>query len=128
MKFMSAALSAASVLAISVAQAAVIQGRVTEGSGSIGLEGASIQIVETGQTVTADRDGRFRISGLPAGEYTLEARYIGAQPGRATVTLGSEDAVESANIALGAFLEITDNILVIGQRGSVRRRHRSVAG
>ena len=119
MKFMSAALSAASVLAISAAQAAVIQGRVTEGSGSIGLEGASIQIVETGQTVTADRDGRFRISGLPAGEYTLEARYIGAQPGRATVTLGSEDAVESANIALGAFLEITDNILVIGQRGSL---------
>ena len=107
------------MIAVSTAQAAVVQGRVTEGSGTIGLEGATITVAETGQTTTADRDGRFRFADLPAGEYTLVARYIGVAPGDTTVSLASDDATANAEIRLGAFLEITDNVLVVGQRGSL---------
>jgi len=124
MNKMTAALGAASALAISTAcisaaEAAVIQGRVTEGSGAIGLEGATITIVETGQNTTADRDGRFRFAGVPAGEYTLVTSYIGAAPTESAVSVASDDAVATADIAIGAFLEITDNILVVGQRGAL---------
>lgn len=119
MKTMTAALCAASMLAISAAQAAVIQGRVTEGSGSIGLEGATITIAETGQSVTADRDGRYRFANVPAGDYTLVASYIGAVPERSSVSLGSDSDTAVANISLGESLEITDNVMVVGQRGSL---------
>ena len=124
MKNITAALGAASTLAIAAAQlstaeAAVIQGRITEGSGTIGLEGATITIAETGQNVTADRDGRFRFANVPAGDYTLVASYIGAVPTESTVSIASDDETATVDIAVGAFLEISDNILVVGQRGSL---------
>lgn len=119
MKLLTAALGAASMLAISVAQAAVIQGRVTEGSGAVGLEGATITIIETGQSVTADREGRYRFANVPAGSYTLVASYIGARPERSSVSIASDSDTATADIALGEFLEVTDNVLVIGQRGSL---------
>ena len=124
MRLMAAALGAASTLAITAAQisaadAAVIQGRITEGSGAIGLEGATVTIVETGQRAIADRDGRYRFANVPAGDYTLLASYIGASPAESPVSVASDDATATADIALGAFLEISDNVLVVGQRGSL---------
>lgn len=115
-------LGAASVLALTaagMAQAGEIVGRVTEATGDIGLEGAILRIEETGQTVSAGRDGAFRFAGVPAGEYTLTISYLGAEVESRPVRLATDASEANLAIALGAELEVADNILVIGQRGQL---------
>ena len=115
-------LGAASVLALtaaSLAQAGEIVGRVTEATGNVGLEGAIVRIVETGQTVAAGRDGAFRFAAVPAGDYTLTISYLGADVETREVSLATDASEASLAIALGADLEVADNILVIGQRGQL---------
>lgn len=115
-------LGTASVLALSAATAAhagTITGRVTDASATIGLQGATIRVVETGRTVTVGRDGTYRLSGLDAGTYTLRASYVGAESREFTVTLGSVSDVVSQNITLGDDVAFIENILVVGQRGAL---------
>ena len=115
-------LGAASVLALtaaSFAQAGEIVGRVTEATGDIGLEGAIVRIAETGQTVSAGRDGAFRFASVPAGQYTLTISYLGADVETRQVRLATDASEANLAIALGAELEVADNILVIGQRGQL---------
>ena len=120
MKKLSAALcAAASAFAISAAQAGVIDGRVTDGTGTVGLEGATIVILETGQVATADRDGGFRFANVPAGDYTLETSYIGADPLRSSVTLETDSVTARPEIAIGDDVAVRDNVLVVGQRGAL---------
>jgi len=129
-----AVFGSASVIALaaaSAASAADITGRITEATGAIGLEGAIVTIVETGATATAGRDGSYRFRGLDAGEYTIEVNYLGTDVQTRTVVLESAAAIASANFALGANVAVTDNILVIGQRGqltSALNRQRSADG
>lgn len=117
-----AMLGTASVLALAAAaaaQAGTIAGRVTDASETVGLEGATVRVVETGQTATVGSDGSFRLVGLPAGQYTLRVTYVGAEPQDVPVSLASADATISPTIMLGEDVDFVDNILVIGQRGAL---------
>ncbi len=119
-RFASILLSASALaLATAAAQAAEITGRVTEASGQVGLEGALVRIVETGQTVAAGRDGSFRFASVPAGEYTIEVSYLGADVETQSVSLASDDATATVDFMLGADVAVTDNILIVGQRGQL---------
>jgi len=53
-----------------------VAGVVTDASGAP-LEGVRVLIAELERVVYTDRDGRFSISDLPAGRYTLEVRSTG---------------------------------------------------
>ena len=122
MKTTIAMLGTVSVLALaaaSAAQAGTIAGRVTDASETIGLAGAVVRVVETGQSATVGRDGTYRISGLAAGEYTLRIAYVGTEAHELTVRLDSADAIASRNITLGDDVAYVDNILIMGQRGSI---------
>jgi TonB-dependent receptor len=122
MKSTIAMLGTASMLAIIAATAAhagTINGRVTDSTETIGLDGAVVRIVETGQSVTVGRDGTFRIAGLPAGDYTLRVSYVGADVRELPVSLTSADATISQTITLGDDVAYVDNILIMGQRGSI---------
>ncbi|WP_417490695.1 TonB-dependent receptor [Maricaulis sp.] len=122
MKTTIAMLGTVSVLALaaaSAAQAGTIAGRVTDASETIGLAGAVVRVVETGQSATVGRDGTYRISGLAAGEYTLRIAYVGTEARELTVRLDSADAIASRNITLGDDVAYVDNILIMGQRGSI---------
>ena len=110
---------AASALALATAEAAVIEGRVTDATGDVGLQGASVRVAQTGQTVRAGRDGGYRIAGLDAGQYTLVASYVGAAPVEIIVDVASADAEIERSIALGEDARIVDNVLVVGQRGAL---------
>ena len=115
-------LGTASVLALAAAtaaQAGTIAGHVMDGSQSVGLEGATVRIVETGQTVSAGSDGSFRIVGLAAGTYTLRVSYVGTEPTETTITLASVSDTATPVITLGEDVDYIDNILVIGQRGAL---------
>jgi len=133
MKRISTLFGAVSALALTagVAQAGEITGRVTEATGSVGLEGAIVRIAETGQTVAAERDGSFRFANVPAGEFTLTVDYLGADTQSRSVALISASDVVETNFVLGADVAVTDNILIVGQRGqltSALNRQRSADG
>lgn len=51
------------------------------------LQGAKIDVAGTGLTATSSAEGRFSITGLPAGTFTAEARAIGFEPKRVAVDL-----------------------------------------
>ena len=92
---------------------------MTDATETVGLEGAIIRVVETGHVAAADREGGFRISGLAAGNYTLEVSYIGAEPQTVPVSLASTDSTARPEISLGENVALLENILVIGQRGAL---------
>ncbi|RKQ94233.1 TonB-dependent receptor [Maricaulis maris] len=122
MKKTIAMLGTASVLALAAAtaaQAGTIAGRVTDASESVGLEGAIVRIMETGQTTTVGADGTFRVTGLAAGDYTLRVSYVGAPAREYNVTLATVTDTVSPTITLGDDVEYMDNILVMGQRGAL---------
>ncbi|MBE1528688.1 TonB-dependent receptor [Sphingopyxis sp. OAS728] len=108
------------------AYAGDLTGTVTDATDTRALQGAQLRIVELNRVAEADRDGTFRFSNVPAGTYTIEARYVGAEPRTLTVEV-PESGKATANFALG-----TDgSILVIGQsanQASALSRQRAADG
>jgi TonB-dependent receptor len=112
------------------ALAGSLSGTVVDGSGTSGLQGAEIDIVELGRSTSAGPDGVYRFADVPAGTYTLRARYSGADERSETVVV-TETGTTSANIILGAHGDRESTILVIGQRanlGSSISRQRAADG
>jgi TonB-dependent receptor len=66
-----------------------ITGTVVDSAGA-SLIGAKIVIQPTGREAASDNQGQFRISNVPAGQYTLTASYVGfaAYTGPVTVVSG----------------------------------------
>ncbi len=97
------------------AQAGDIEGSVVDVSGTAALQSAEITIEELSRSVTSERDGSFSFFGLPAGTYTLVARYVGAPTTRTAVTV-PETGTVPVEILLGR--EDETMLLVIGQRAN----------
>src|SRR3546814_14130784 len=77
--------SAAIALALPTAAiAGDLVGSIVDASGTRALQGAEVEIVELGRVDHAGQDGRFRFADLPAGPYTVRARYAGTAPVRTT--------------------------------------------
>lgn len=87
-----------------------LTGYVVDATDTVALQSAQVRILELDRVVTTGRDGSFLIANLPAGSYTVEARYVGAQTVRRTVDVPATGTVRQ-DIALGAAGEI----LVVGQ-------------
>ena len=88
-----------------------LAGFVYDATDTIALQSAQVRVVEADRVVTTERDGSYLIADLPAGSYTLEVRYVGAETVRQTVTVPATGLVQ-LDIALGGS---TAEILVIGQ-------------
>lgn len=80
-------------LAITPSTAAVIKGTVLNKNTQGFLERASVQVAGTSQTLT-DKSGNFRLSGLPAGTYTVVADYTDLRQATKTVTVGADETVQ----------------------------------
>jgi len=129
------ALSRASYLALGIAfltpataVASEIVGTVSDGTGTRTLQGAALRIVELNRAAEAGRDGSFRFVDVPAGTYTIEARYINAAPSRTTVTVADTGAAR-ADIVMGSSSD--QDIIVVGQAANVSSslsRQRSADG
>ena len=74
-----------------------LTGIVSDASNGQGLPGAHVIIVGTNRGASTDVDGKFSIIGIPAGEYTIRATYIGYQ------------TVEVKNLQIIANKSVTQN-------------------
>lgn len=97
-----------------VAQAQNVTGEVTDYQKAAVFQGATVTIEELKKSTTTDERGRFRLSDVPQGEYTLVISYLGAK----------EDTrmpikVDSNGLALGEIIlggsDAFDEIIVYGQ-------------
>jgi TonB-dependent receptor len=79
------------LVAAASAQAAVISGTVVNKNTQGFLERASVQVA--GMQALTDKSGNFRISGVPAGTYTVVADYTALEQGSRTVTVGADESV-----------------------------------
>ncbi|MEW6993569.1 TonB-dependent receptor [Colwelliaceae bacterium MEBiC 14330] len=102
---------------VALAADANFSGRVTDASNSVYFEGAQVRIVELALTTVTARDGSFNFSEVPAGTYTLEINYLGADKVSKSITIGADGSVEQ-NFIIGADQSAIENIIVYGQRAS----------
>ncbi len=93
-----------------------VVGTVVDSSSTRALDAAQIELVELQRTDSTSRDGGFRFTDVPAGTYTLVARYTSAEPVTRTVTVPRSGDVR-VDFQLGSPGE--GAILVIGQRANL---------
>lgn len=105
------------VLAMTVPQARAgdIEGTVYDASGKGSLPGATITVVETGRTFTANSSGVFTVAGLPAGDYTLRVSYVGYDSTSKAVSVPDSGAVAVA-VVMGADVVRLEKVVVEGFR------------
>ena len=90
-----------------------IRGRVTDSAGGV-LQGAVVTLAPKGGNAVTDGEGRYTISGLVAGDYTVSVKYVGFSVFTKNVTVASEQAAR-----LDATLEVagqSEQILVTAER------------
>jgi TonB-dependent receptor len=110
------------------ALAGTIAGMVSDGTGTRALQSAQLRIVELNRIAEAGRDGGYRFPDVPAGTYTIETRYVGADLVTTSVTV-PETGIVTANIQVGS--EIDGSIIVVGQianQASALSRQRAADG
>lgn len=112
---LSAVLASASCTVIA---AGVIEGRISDYSGGVYFDGATVSLGDTRLTAVAAQGGRFRFTNVPAGQYQLRVAYEGAAPVEQTVVV-VDDAVAPVVIKIGADVAQIENVLVIGQAAGV---------
>ena len=97
-------LCSASIAILAVTATPALAGDVTgvviDQTDTVALQSAVIRIPEINRQVVTQRDGSFRITNVPAGSYTIEARYVGA-PTETQVIEVPEVGVVMANFMLG---------------------------
>ena len=119
MKLKNALFASAALAALALptaAQAGTVEGTVSDASDTIALRSAQVRIVELDRVVATERDGSFLLADVPAGEYTLEISYVGAETVTRTVSVPATGTVR-ADIAMSGFGD--NEILVIGQAANL---------
>jgi outer membrane receptor protein involved in Fe transport len=79
-----------------------VVGRIVDASSGEGLAGVGLQIIGTTVGAQSGLDGRFSISGVPAGVVSLQARRIGFTPKTVTGVQVPGGGVVEQDISLGA--------------------------
>lgn len=77
------------VLPSSAQASGVLSGRVVDANRDYALSGVIVTIEGTNRRATSDREGQFRIEGLPQGSYTVVADYLGYGAERVQVDVRS---------------------------------------
>jgi TonB-dependent receptor len=106
----------ASTMLAAPAFAQDLAGSVVDATGTRSLAGAEIRIVELDRVAQAGRDGRYHFTNVPAGTYTLVARYVGAAEETRSVTVESANAVADFTLSASgdADGDAPSAILVVG--------------
>lgn len=98
----------------------VIVGLVTDSATGSPLANALVGIDNTQLATKTTTDGRFTLSGVAAGTYTVQARLLGYAPQRQSVTV-TDDATVTVHFALQQTATLLENVVVIGYGTQERR-------
>ena len=125
--------SAGSLAAQDTGSSGRLAGRVVDQTTGAPLADVALQVVGTTRGAMTDADGRYTVSGIPAGTVTLHVRRIGFQPKTITgIVLHAGETFEQ-NIGLGvATVTLTAiEVTSAAERGTVREaleQQRDAAG
>ena len=92
-----------------------ITGRVLSSASGEYLQGAEIAVEGSTIHTTAERDGSFTLTGVPAGSAVVVATYPGLDPQNTTVDVKAGETV-NASIALGQQVVKLERLVVRGTR------------
>ena len=90
-----------------------IVGRVTDRRTGAPIAGATVVLEDSPRSVTTGSDGRYRMSEVAPGTYTLRVRYIGYTPGTASVTV-TVIAEATADVALERSAQPLEEVVTTG--------------
>jgi iron complex outermembrane receptor protein len=96
-------------------QSGTITGTATAASTGVPLAGAQVTITSTGQSAVADENGRFTITGVAPGSYTVEVALPGYLAGTAEVAVAEGGAADVA-LQLADDPALSEVIVVVGSR------------
>lgn len=92
-----------------------IVGVVSDSSQKGFLPGASVLLVENGRTESADSGGRFRFSGLAAGDYNLRVTYVGHEEKTQAVSVPASGEVPVL-ITMNSGVIVLETMVIEGYR------------
>ena len=121
-RFLVAALGFALLLPSgAAAQGGTVSGVVTDGTNQQPISDAQVAVIGTQRGAATDRNGRFSITGVPAGTYQVRARRIGYTASTQTVTVGA-GATATVNFTLGTSATQLDEVVVNAVTGVAERK------
>ena len=100
---------------------AVISGQVDDARSSQGVPGATVTLEGTRLGAVTGEDGRFRITNVPAGNFTVRVRRIGYASAMKPVTVEAGGSA-TVRFSLTAAVASLDQIVVTGTAGGEQRR------
>jgi TonB-dependent SusC/RagA subfamily outer membrane receptor len=104
-----------------LAQTGSVTGKVTNVKSGEALPGAQVIVQGTNRGAASDLDGNYTIRNLPAGSYTLEARFIGYATQQVKITLAAGQTA-TADFQLKESLVQLGEVVVTGQGVAVEKR------
>lgn len=102
-------------------QTGTITGTVTDARSGDTLPGVNVVITDLQLGAASNLDGVYTIEGVPAGEHTLTARFVGYRESRQTVQVQAGETV-TLDIALQEDVMGLDEIVVTGVAGGEQTR------
>lgn len=103
-------------LAASAQSTGIVTGRVIDASTQAPLAGADVRLDGTAVSGATDRTGAFRLTGVPAGTYSLVVVYLGHAEQRADVTVGAgQTAAIDVELARNVFADSVQVTAPIGE-------------
>lgn len=102
-------------------QTGAVEGTVRDASTGESLPGANVLIQGTNLGASTGPDGTFRIAAVPAGNHTIEARFIGYRPLTRQITVAADETI-TVDLAMSAEDLRLDEVVVTGTAGDSRRR------
>ncbi len=107
-------------LAANHARAGDIVGNVNDAASRSSLPGAVVTVLGTDRATTTDSSGAYSISGLAAGSYQVQVRFLGMDPKVQAVTVPAEGEV-TLNVDLGeAIVQLGEFKVEVYKEGRAR--------
>ncbi|MDO3387280.1 TonB-dependent receptor [Gilvimarinus sp. SDUM040013] len=97
-----------------------IRGQLTAQLSGLPLQGSRVKIEELNVSAVTARDGRFVLSGIAAGDYTLSVSYLGVETLNRQVSVRDNETLIS-NFQIAPTTPNTEYLIVLGQAGSLNK-------
>ena len=93
-----------------------LAGMVSNAGTGAFLAGARVDLPALGRQALTDPTGRYEFTGVPAGNYTVKASYLGLDDAQKTVRVGAGGPPATVDFDLGSSTYQLSQMVVVGER------------